>query len=131
MGKLAGPGAVAAAPPVDLLQVMQAVQDRLSAAGIRCVLDSRDLPIPGAYLAPPILHARFGKGLAADHRLVLVASNTDRERALTEMSDLIAAVQAALDWAPVTFTPTEVETADQTAFLVAYELTWTDRKELT
>jgi hypothetical protein len=130
MPKLSGAGLDGRADTVArplLVDLMADVADVLAAAGIRCVFDLRDLNPPGTYLAPPTLHYRFGYGVQADWTLLVTAANTERARALTELGDLMVAVAAALGDRPVTATPAQVETSDQTAHLVAYEFTWSDK----
>ena len=41
---------------------MESYRDAIVAAGVRCVLDARDINPPSVLLRPPTLHYRFGRG---------------------------------------------------------------------
>jgi hypothetical protein len=64
----------------------------------------------------------------ATHKLLLVASASQRAQSYARMSELLDLVAGqALGDRAVSATPADVETSDQSTYLTAYELTWTER----
>ena len=51
--------------PTDPLSMMQAYQDAITRAGVRCALDPRDLNPPALLIRPPSMDYRFGRGRIA------------------------------------------------------------------
>lgn len=110
-----------------IISALAPILQALGAAGIRAYEDPKDINPPCAYLAPPTLRFRFGQGgYEADQTLLLCSSNTVKRAQYEELSDLMARSQSALGHRMVTARPADMWTADQTAVLAAYELTWTD-----
>jgi hypothetical protein len=110
-----------------ILSALAPILQALEAVGIRVYSDPKDINPPCAYLAPPTLRFSFGKGgYEADQTLLLCSSNTVKRAQYEELSDLMARSQSALGYRMVTARPADIWTADQTAVLAAYELTWTD-----
>lgn len=109
---------------VDALAPILAALEGIPA---RVVYDAKDVNPPCFLLQPPVIHFAFrGGNFTAEQTLVVIAANTNRRTAYGELSDLLVAAQEAIGDAIVTGRPVDVWTADQTALLPAYELTWTD-----
>jgi hypothetical protein len=114
------------APPV-ILSALAPIIAALEAAGLRVVEDVKDINPPCVYVAPPTLRFRFRQGdYECDQTLVLCSSNTVKRAQYEELSDLMARSQSALGHHAVTARPADMWTADQTAVLAAYEMTFTD-----
>jgi hypothetical protein len=110
-----------------ILSALAPIHQALVAAGLRVVEDPADINPPCVYLAPPTLRFRFGQGsYEVDQTLLLCSSNTVKRAQYEELSDLMARSQSALGHRMVTARPADIWTADQTAVLAAYEMTWTD-----
>lgn len=108
-------------------EAMDAVVSTLTAAGIRAVVDERDVNPPCAWLREPTLSYRFNKGgYDVSWRLLAVVPDSGRRVAIDGLADLIDQIQTALAGAVVAAAPVDVPTGDG-AVLPGYELTWSDR----
>jgi hypothetical protein len=118
------------APPMTspvILEALQPIYTALVAAGLRVFLDPKEVNPPCVYLAPPTMRFRFRQGdYECDQTLLLCSGNTVQRAQYEELSDLLARSQSALGYRMVTARPADMWTADQTAVLAAYEMTWTD-----
>ena len=124
-GSVSAPPATTSLPLI--LSAAQPILEALRAAGLRVYEDNRDINPPCIYYAPPTLHFRFNRGdYEADQTLLLCSNNTVKRIQYQELSELLEAAQEALGARMVTARPADVWTADQTAVVAAYELTWTD-----
>lgn len=47
---------------IDILAQMERYQGAVNAAGVRCVLDARDVNPPALLIRPPTMNYRFGRG---------------------------------------------------------------------
>jgi hypothetical protein len=121
--------APAGAPPT-LIDALAAVLDPLLLIWPgRVFLDVRDLNPPCAFLHPPVLNYRtLADGrYSADQTLLLVASNTVRRESYEQLSRMLAEFRQALPGRGDVARPADIWTADGSAVLAGYELTWTDR----
>lgn len=110
-----------------ILEAMGPIMTALQSAGLRVYEDPKDVNPPCVYMAPPTLRFRFNRAdYEVDQTLVLCSSNTSKRAQYQELSDLLMKVQDALGFQAVTVRPADIWTADQSAVLAAYELTWTD-----
>ena len=117
---------VTTAPPI-LISAAQPIIQALLGAGLRVFDDPKDMNPPCVYYAPPTLRFSFRAGdYECDQTLLLCSGHTVKRIQYQELSDLMATVQEALGGRVVTARPADVWTADQSAVLAAYELTWTD-----
>lgn len=108
-------------------EAMDAITAALSAAGIRAVVDERDVNPPCAWLREPALSYRFNKGgWDASWRLLAVVPDSGRRVAIDQLADLVAQCQEALAGAVVAAEPVDVPTGAG-AVLPGYQLTWSDR----
>ena len=113
---------------MDVAGAVQAVVDRLLAAGIRATLDERDINPPCVYVAPPALTWRFGRGdFDAAFTVWAVTGAAGRNVDLVNLGQLLDDVTAALGFAAVTAEPADLLVPHQAAPLPAYRLTWTER----
>ena len=110
-----------------ILEAIGPVLTALQGAGLRVFEDPKDVNPPCIYLAPPTLRFRFNRAdYEIDFTLLLCSSNTTKSIQYQELSDLLMRAQAALGFPMVTARPADIWTADNTAVLAAYEMTWTD-----
>jgi hypothetical protein len=106
---------------------MGAIVDRLTAAGVRAVVDERDIAPPCVMLRSPSLAWRFGKGgWSAEWVLWAVVPDSGTMVALENLDLLMEQVQQALAGAIVTATPITVGGIDGSPPVPGYALTWTD-----
>lgn len=109
-----------------ILEAVAPVLTALQAAGLRVVEDPKDVNPPCIYLAPPTMRFRFNRAdYEVDFTLLLCSSNTVKRAQYEELSDMMMRAQDALGFPMVTARPADIWTADQTAILAAYEMTWT------
>jgi hypothetical protein len=109
----------------SLIDVMNPVIEALEGAEIRVTVSMRDIDPPCVFLPVPALAYRFKDGgLDADLRPVCISPNTDRATAIGVLSDLLEATQAALNRRSTSGRPVEVLLADNSAALLAYELSF-------
>jgi len=112
---------------MDVAGAVQSVVDRLTAAGIRAVLDERDINPPCVYVAPPAVSFRFGAGgFTAAFTGWCVTGAAGRNVDLVTLGALIDQVGAALGWSAVTADPADLLIPHQAAPLPAYRLTWSE-----
>lgn len=122
---MSAPQATTALP--ILISAAQPIIQALLDAGLRVFDDPKDLNPPCVYYAPPTLRFSFRVGsYECDQTLLLCSGHTVKRVQYQELSELMAAVQQALGGAVVTARPADVWSADQSAVLAAYEMTWTD-----
>lgn len=118
--------------PGVILEAMTEIEALLSAAGVRAFVDSKELNPPAVLIQPPVFSYRFGKGCAdAEWTLLAVAHSSDRASEIRALDALLADIRTALTGKGVTGRPAGVFTADGTATLPAYEITFTDKMEVT
>jgi hypothetical protein len=117
---------VTTAPPL-ILSAAQPILQALLDAGLRVAEDVKDINPPCVYYAPPTMRFRFQRNdYECDQTLILCSGNTVKRVQYQELSDLLTTVQDVLGARVVTARPADIWTADQTAVLGAYEVTWTD-----
>lgn len=110
-----------------LISAAQPIIQALLDAGLRVFDDPKDINPPCVYYAPPALRFSFRAGdYECDQTLLLCSGHTVKRIQYQELSELMTTVQAALGGRVVSARPADVWTADQTAVLAAYEMTWTD-----
>ena len=113
---------------MNVADAVQAVVDRLTAAGVRATQDERDLNPPAVFVAPPVLDWRFGRGdFDAAFTVYAVTGAAGRSIDLVNLGQLLDQVTAALGLAAVHAEPADLLVPHQAAPLPAYRLTWTDR----
>ena len=113
---------------VDLVDAIDALADRLTAAGVRVATDARDLNPPAVLITPPTVTNRFKAGTwNAEWQLLIVAPNAGTRPSLGQLSSLLASVVNALDGEPVTATPYSLTVDGESDPLPAYQLTWSAR----
>jgi hypothetical protein len=111
-----------------LLDAYTPISEALEAAGIRVTADFTNVHPPCVYIHPPTMDYRFHKGdFVAGYRVTAMVQMTDRLRAIAQLSELVAQVLAALNYAPTTAQPVDVITNDQSTALPAMELSWSAR----
>jgi hypothetical protein len=110
-----------------LISAAQPIIQALLDAGLRVFDDPKDINPPCVYYAPPTLRFRFkANDYECDQTLLLCSGHTVKRIQYQELSDLLTTAQAALVGRLVTARPADMWTADQSAVLAAYEMTWTD-----
>jgi len=113
---------------MDVAGAVQAVVDRITAAGVRATLDERDINPPCVYVAPPAVTWRFGRAdFDAEFTIWCVTGASGRNIDLVNLGDLLDRVTIALGFAPVRGDPADLVVPHQAAPLPAYRLTWTER----
>jgi hypothetical protein len=113
---------------VNVAGAVQALLDRLHAAGIRAVDDERDLNPPCVFVAPPAITWRFARNdFEAEMVIWCVTGSAGRSIDLVNLGELLDQVTAALQFAAVRGEPADLLVPDQAGPLPAYRLTWTDR----
>lgn len=106
------------------LEQVQEYRAALIAAGIRAVVDGRDVNPPAVQIRPPVLHYRFGRGCyAADWEAYVYLPDTGTEQVLKAALPLLDQVQTALKGVVTTATPTDFALADG-GTAAGYTLTW-------
>lgn len=111
---------------MDPLARLDAYLEALRTAGIRAVVDGRDVNPPAVQLRAPTLRYRFGRGCTeADWTARLILPNTGQREALAAALPLLAAIQEALSGAVVEATPADWDLPDGGGPAPGYELTWT------
>jgi hypothetical protein len=115
----------------DLAGAVDAILDRLRAAGIRATSDLRNVNAPGCYLPPPAIDWRFARGsVSLSWSLLAVVPNTGRDVALKNLGPLLDQVTAALVTTPVTDGRfVDVAGVDGAAPMPGYELHFTTRHQ--
>lgn len=107
---------------------MTSIVDTLTAAGVRAVVDERDVNPPCALVNAPSLTYRFNKGgWDAVWSVWAIAGDAGRRPAIAALDDLMGEIQTALAGAVVTATPIMVTGVDGSPALPAYDMRWTDR----
>jgi hypothetical protein len=113
---------------VNVAGAVQAIVDRLTAVGVRAVLDERDINPPCVYVAPPALVWRFARNdYDAEFVLWAITGAAGRNVDLVNLGELIDDVTAALQFAAVRAEPADLLIPQQAAPLPAYRLTFTER----
>ena len=109
---------------MDPLERLLDYREKLLAAGIRGVIDGRDVNPPAVLVRPPTIHYRFGRGAhACDWEARLYLPDSGTEQALKAALPLIDQVQTALQGAVVDATPADFQLADG-GTAPGYILTW-------
>lgn len=110
----------------DPAALMAQYVDDLRSAGIRAVIDYRDINPPAVQLRAPVLHFRFGRGcIAADWTARLILPNNGQEEALKSAMDFIPRIQEAIGGVIVDANPADWDLPDGGGPAPGYELTWT------
>lgn len=121
--------AVATATRPRFSDAMRWVSDRLVAAGLRTVVDLREVsPTPCVWIELPTIRFRFGSTGAfdIDHAVCCIVGNSgSRWTDYDALSELVSATQAALDDLATSARRAEIWSTDQTQVMPAMELTWT------
>lgn len=113
---------------MDIAAAVQSVVDRLTAVGIRAVLDERDINPPAVYVAPPAVEFRFRKGdFTATFTAWCVTGAAGRRVDLINLAELVELAGDALGWAAVRGDPADLLVPDMAVPLPAYRLTWSER----
>ncbi len=100
--------------------------DALVDAGIRAVVDERDINPPCALVNPPAVTYRFGKGgWSATWRVWAIVPDSGRNVAMTNLDALMGDIQSALGGMVTTATPINVAGVDGAGPLPAYEMVLT------
>jgi hypothetical protein len=108
-----------------IADAVSALVDHLTAAGIRCTDDQRDLDPPAVLVEPPVIRYRFGKAVAdAEWQILAVVGASGRRAELVALSTLVESVRSAVG-AVVEARPAGVYTTDSAVPLPAYLLTFT------
>lgn len=108
---------------LDLAALAQAQADRLTAAGVRAVIDARDLNPPGALVRPPTIGYRFGHCHELTWTVYVLAPDSGTRGALSILGDLVEKAQEALGYPAPTVTPADVALLDG-GTAVGYSLTY-------
>lgn len=103
---------------------MQALVDRLQAAGVRACLDKADLAPPAVLVMPPSLTYTFAGTADATWTLVAAVPDTGTGSAIVTLSDYVDQVRAALDDELITAIPAVV-TMTEGPPVPAYRLEYT------
>jgi hypothetical protein len=111
---------------MDIAAATQDIVDRLTADGIRAVIDARDANPPCVQVRPPVISWRFGKGADAEWTALLMVGDVGTAQALKQLSELVELVQQALGFAAVNGRPDEAILPDGSTVPV-YLLTWNQR----
>lgn len=111
----------------DIADTLTALAARLSEAGVRSVIDARDLNPPGCLVAAPVFRWTFGGRLAVDYRLVVVVPSAGAAQELKLLGSMMDAVAAILGGEVLTAVPTAFAPVGGGDPLPAYELTWTSK----
>jgi hypothetical protein len=89
----------------DLIARAAEVVDKLTAEGIRAVIDDRDINPPCVYLRPPVMTFKFGGCTALTYEVRVIVPDSGTRGALDALGPLVEAVQAALGYPAPTVTP--------------------------
>lgn len=112
---------------VDLNARLDEVIAILTDAGVRAVVDGRDLNPPCVQIRPPTLRYRFGRGCTAiEWTARVIAPDLGTRPALELLGPLVERVQQALGYAATDAVPDEFRLADGNV-VPAYVLTWSTR----
>lgn len=110
---------------MDIATATQSVIDRLTAGGVRAVLDERDINPPCVFVGPPTIKWRFRRGdYDAEFRAWVLAPNSGRNIALKSLGPLLEATAEALGMVTVTAEPADFSVADQAGPLPGYRIVW-------
>jgi hypothetical protein len=113
---------------VNVAGAVQGVVDRLLAAGVRAVLDERDINPPCVYVAPPAVSWRFARNdFDAEFTVWAITNAAGRNIDLVNLGELLDDVTAALQFAAVRAEPADLLIPQQAAPLPAYRLLFTQR----
>jgi hypothetical protein len=99
---------------------------QLTRAGVRAVLDPRDVNPPCVLLMPPAVSYAF-RHWDATWTAYALATDAGPVPSLVQLSRLVADVQAALGGAVTTGEPADVTLPDGAGQVPAYALTWTSK----
>jgi hypothetical protein len=115
--------------PAGIAAVQDAVVALLTAAGIRAVIDTRDVNPPCVFVGPPALAFRFGRPGSFDAEVTAQAIVGDAGgRAVTAaLDELLGQVGTALNWQITGAVPGQFPAADGSRTLPCYTLTVTSR----
>jgi hypothetical protein len=108
-----------------IVEAIEALRARLTAAGLRAVVDERNLNPPAVWIRPPTLTYTFGGGADVAWQLIAVVPDTGASTALAALDELVEQIRAALDGEITTAAATAVAGSDSGSPLPAYRLTYT------
>ena len=119
--------------PVGIAAVQDAVTARLAAAGIRAVVDTRDVNPPCVFVGPPVLRFRFGRpgSFETDVTVQAIVADTGGRATTAALDQLLGEVGTALGWQITQAVPSNFPGADGAPILPCYTLTVTSRGHLT
>jgi hypothetical protein len=110
----------------SIVEAMTALVDALAGAGIRAVVDERDINPPCALVNPPDVAYRFGKGgWSATWRVWAIVPDSGRNVSMANLDTLMGEIQLALGGMVTTATPINVSGVDGAGPLPAYEMVLT------
>jgi len=111
----------------DPLADMKRYRDAITAAGVRCVLDARDVNPPSVLIRPPTLSYRFGRGCVGSEWAAWLmlpdAGQLDALRVGFPILDTITDALAGAGVAVVDATPSDFQSADG-GTVPGFILTW-------
>lgn len=111
----------------SIVQAMDSITGRLEAAGVRCVIDERDVNPPCVLIGPPTITYRFHKGSwVAAWALLAIVPDSGRRVATDNLDALVTAVQAALGGTITTAVPLSFTGVDTAPALPAYQLAFNE-----
>lgn len=112
----------------DLWGAMTDLAEQFTGAGIRAVMDTRDLNPPCLLITPPDMAFRFADGTwTASWTVIATTPGAGTRDALVSLDDLITRMVKALEGQPVQATPYTLAVDGQSDPLPAYSITWTAR----
>jgi hypothetical protein len=113
---------------LDLAGACDDITAALLNAGVRAVVDERDINPPCVYVPPPVITDRsMGGRWSAEWQTWAVVGDTGRASSLANLSELVAQVDAALALTFVRGEPADLITPDSGRPLPGYRLYWTQR----
>jgi hypothetical protein len=115
--------------PAGIAAVQDAVVGLLVAAGIRAVIDTRDVNPPCVFVGPPALAFRFGRGGSFDAEVTAqaIVGDTGGRATTAALDELLGQVGAALNWQLTAAVPGQYPAADGARTLPCYNLTVTSK----
>ena len=115
--------------PVGIAAVQDAVVGLLTAAGIRAVVDTRDVNPPCVFVGPPLLMFRFGRPGSFDATVTaqVIVGDTGGRVVTEALDELLGRVGAALGWQLLEAVPGQFPGADGARTMPCYTLTVTSK----
>lgn len=113
---------------MDLAALAQAQADRITAGGLRAVIDARDVNPPCALVRPPTLGYRFGGCNLLTWTVWVVAPDSGTRGALAVLGESVDQAQAALGYPAREVTTIDVALLDGST-VPGYSITYTTRPD--